>query len=349
MKKKPFDVEEDITDSQIRIVGTSTPFSADDMEDVLRENVRKKTERQDQVRACMKRDVGHNYCLAKTEDTETNEGHKSRGIVVWILVLLLLGVIVFFAIPKGGSTENDGMVPQDPVKNAVPQPGKDSCYVKPIVDGRTAGQSDVKPCVMHQDTTVNDIPLHIYTCNGGWVGLSTQRPTTNDKTLLFAAQAADIRGDIDVPAGAFVLHGELLSKGHSKLGFCSIIKNNITIGYARETSELESAIEQNGDFFRHYSLVCNSQVIEVPVKGKAIRRALCIKDEQICIVECNDRESYHDFSQALLDMKCTEALALVGGDALLFYWDEEQGKVIEKGMPYTEVPMKSENYIVWRK
>lgn len=197
-----------------------------------------------------------------------------------------------------------------------------------------------------QDTTVNDIPLIIYNPTGGRMDLWLGKSPEKDKSIILAAHAADIRADVDLPAGAFVYKGELISKGHSKYGFCAIIDSVISIGRQRETPLLERVIEQNGSFFRQYSLVSNGILVSVPPKGKFIRRALCLMNGKFLIVETETNESYHDFSQALVDIGVTEALSLVGGYNPVVGRDRD-GKIITEnagvqGSTY-------ENFIVWRK
>ena len=110
--------------------------------------------------------------------------------------------------------------------------------------------------------------------------------------------------------------------------------------------ELEVLVEQNGYFFRQYSIVSNGTLIPIPPKGKSRRRALCLKDNVFMIIESVTSESYHDFAQALEDIGVSEALALVGGNAAVM-WREESGR----WQQYCEIFGDScplENYIVWR-
>lgn len=60
--------------------------------------------------------------------------------------------------------------------------------------------------------------------------------------------------------------------------------------------ELEVLVEQNGYFFRQYSIVSNGTLIPIPPKGKSQRRALCLKDNVFMIIESVTSESYHDFA-----------------------------------------------------
>lgn len=202
-----------------------------------------------------------------------------------------------------------------------------------------------KCVITKKDTTINDIPLTVIIPQGGKVSIHIGQLPQNDKSIVLAAQAADIREDNDLPTGAFVYNGELISKGHSKYGFCAIIGNSITLGRKNETPLFEKAIEENGCFFRQYSLVSNGLLMDIPPKGKAMRRALCLYNNDIVVIETKDKESYHDFSQSLVDLGVKEGLSLVGGDGHIMY--RLSGETIIEGSPLKE-KKESENYIIWR-
>lgn len=357
-------VHDNIGDDEIRIVGTNLQFSTQTMDAVLKEN-----EESEQAIADTPLVVSEAEAVTGAENRNLMRKvapgvpasfppvpKRKRHVLPWLILLLLLLVFAIIGIkscltplcappyeePLSGDTlTSSSSVQVDTMFASMPEEELKEDTVKQTSEAPAAR-------VYVADTVINDIPLKCYVPQGGKVELSMARPSQKDTTLLFACQAADVRADINAPAGAFIYHGELKSKGYSKLGFCAIIQNEITIGRAKETTEFERAIEHNGDFFRHYSLVCKGTLIEVPVKGKAKRRALCILQGVVTIVECVDRESYHDFSQALVDMGCEEAVALVGGDALMYWWDEEQGSVASTGTsPHSA--RSSENYIVWRR
>lgn len=207
-------------------------------------------------------------------------------------------------------------------------------------------QAEPKAHTQVSNQTVNDIALQIYTPVGGRVELLVGQLPYDDKSIILAAQAADYRADNGEIAGAFVYRGELLSKGHPKYGFCAIIGDKITMGMSRETALFERAVEQEGYFFRQFSLVHDGKFGESLPKGKAIRRALCYCQENIVIIESQERESLHDFSQALIDLGVQEAISLVGSIELPLYEDEAGNRVINE----TEHRENAqETYIVWRK
>lgn len=194
--------------------------------------------------------------------------------------------------------------------------------------------------------SVNDIALRIYTPVGGRVELFVGKLPCDDQSIILAAQAADYRADNGQIAGAFVYRGELLSRGHPKYGFCAIIGDKLTMGKSQETALFERAVEQEGYFFRQFSLVHDGKHGESVPKGKAIRRALCYYQESIAIIESVERESMHDFAGALIDLGVQEAIGLVGNSQISLYEDESGYRFIGDIEKQEGV---QETYIVWRK
>lgn len=219
-------------------------------------------------------------------------------------------------------------------------------YETVAIDSLAMTHEDAPAYCEERNDTVNDIILHIVTPLGCAPKLHLGRLPENDTTMIMAVQAADVRGDNGEIAGAYIYEGELKSKGKSKLGFCAIVGNEITLGRQAETPHFERAIEENGYFFRQYSLVNEGKMIDIKPKGKSLRRALCCYEGRIVIIETAERESYHDFSQALADLGVEEALALVGGEAQ-FHYTTADGTSHRTG---TDVSDRYENvnYIVWR-
>ena len=207
-------------------------------------------------------------------------------------------------------------------------------------------QTDTKAYTIVSHDSINDIALRIYTPIGGHVELLAGRLPDNDNSIILAAQAADYRADNGKISGAFVYKGELLSRGYPKYGFCAIFGDTITMGMSKETILFERAVEQEGYFFRQFSLVHDGKFGEKVPKGKAIRRALCYYKESIAIIETVDYESLHDFSQALIDMGVQESIALVGSIALPLYVDEDGNRITNEIGHLEEA---QETYIVWKK
>lgn len=200
-----------------------------------------------------------------------------------------------------------------------------------------------------RDTTVNDIELRLFFPHGAKASLSVGAPDKADASIILIAQAADVRGDNGEIAGSFVLQGEMLAKGSTKQGFCAILDGKITLGVDKNSPLFEQAIEENGYFFRQYSLVNHGVMEESNPKGKAIRRALCQRGTEVFVVESQSRESFHDFSQALADIGMDTAIYLVGANAYGWAVDKdgtrhEFGDENRTGMgAYGNI-----NYIVWR-
>ena len=215
-----------------------------------------------------------------------------------------------------------------------------------VVDDDVGGFCEIK------DTVINDIPLKIYIPHNADMKLHIGRIPQEDESVIYVAQAADVRADNGGIVGAFVLNGKPLAWGLSKKGYCAAINGDISIGVAENTHLFEKATEEGGYFFRQYPLVDNGRLVENEPKGKSIRRAICDRMGEIFMIETLTPESFHDFSQALVDLGIRNAVYLVGSAAHGWAVDEdgerhEWGKINiyrgRRGMP------KNTSYIIWRK
>ena len=166
-----------------------------------------------------------------------------------------------------------------------------------------------------RDTTINDIPLRIYIPHRAALSLHVGRVDKRDTTILYVAQAADIRADNGKIVGAFVLAGRPLAWGLSKRGYCASIEGRVTVGVADNSPLFEEATEKGGYFFRQFPLVQEGVLVEEAPKGKSIRRAICQRVGETFMVESLTPESFHDFAQALVDLGVEQAISLVGGSA----------------------------------
>lgn len=215
-----------------------------------------------------------------------------------------------------------------------------------VVDDHVGGFCEIK------DTIINDIPLKIYIPHNAEMTLHVGRIPQEDKDIVYIAQAADVRADNGGIVGAFVLKGKPMAWGLSKRGYCASINGEIAIGVAENSPLFEKATEEGGYFFRQYPLVDRGVIVESELKGKSIRRAICDRMGEIFMVETLTPESFHDFSQALVDLGIYNAVYLVGSSAHGWAVDEdgerhEWGKLnIYKGR--RKLP-KNTSYIVWRK
>lgn len=282
--------------------------------------------------------LGSESNIPTVSDRKDKAKRKSRKIYLWLcatLVLILISVLCTWLYLR----HNASMLAPDSESVMA----GDTLSVETLRYNKNTGPVYVNTC----DTTINDIPLRIFSPVGGHMELFVGHNPGKDSNVILAVHAADLRGDDGTPAGAFVYKGELIAKGHSKYGFCAILNGEVSIGRQIETPLFERTIEQNGSFFRQYSIVSNGKLMTVPPKGKAVRRALCLKDSTFLVVESYTAESYHDFSLALQDMGVSEALALVGGNAAVI-WRDKKGSLTQNGDIFGD-SYSLENYILWRK
>ena len=196
------------------------------------------------------------------------------------------------------------------------------------------------------DTIVGNVPLVILTPRDATPKLHIGIDVLQTPDVVMAMQAADIRGDNGGIVGAYVVEGNLVSKGQAKSGFCAIIDGNITIGVADATPFLEKAIESDGYFFRQYPLVVGNQLVENKPKGRSLRKALAEWNGTTVVVLSHSRLTFHDFAQTLVDLGVANAIYLVGSEAFGFAVDSE-GNRTEFGKEAPS-PEASTNYIIWR-
>ena len=134
-------------------------------------------------------------------------------------------------------------------------------------------------------------------------------------------------------------------------GYCASIDGEVTIGVADNSPLFEEAINRGGYFFRQYPLVDNGLFVANEPKNKSTRRAICEREGEIFMIETLSKESFHDFTQALVDLGVDNAVNLAGSEAYGWALDRD-GEKHEFGTPnfYTgrgKMP-KNTNYIVWR-
>ena len=257
---------------------------------------------------------------------------KSNNWLVWLIILVLIiiaALIILYLFRTNVSYDSPHYTEQSVLLKTQPENTASRGYIEIT------------------EKVINDVPLMIYAPHNAVLELTVGLPDAADSSIIFVAQAADIGADNSNIIGDFILAGKLLARGISKKGFCAIINQEITIGVATETPLLQEAISKNGYFFRQYPLVKDGMPIDNKPKGKAIRKALAIRDEQVLMIASRDRESFHDFAQALADSGVSEAIYLVGSDSYGWYVDE-QGKQITFGV-IPDSHWENVNYLVFRK
>lgn len=288
------------------------------------------------------------------DESPRNDGKRKRkrylyGIIS-VIAAAAVAAIVLTVLRPGNTDETE---PEDVVGSPVIERGatfRPRSEVKAINKTAKEDINDSTPAneryTSRRDTTVSGMRLIILTPHDAVPTLEVGNDVVNDTTVILAAQAADIRSDNGEIAGAYVVKGELLSKGEAKAGYCSIVNGEVNIGVADATPMLEQALESEGYFFRQYPLVAAGQLIENKPKGKAKRKALAEIDGTISVVASADKLSFHDFSQALIDAGARNAIYLVGAYSTTFYTDRD-GARHNIGNVYENAPANI-NYIVWR-
>lgn len=284
----------------------------------------------------------------------------------WIILIaaVVLAVVVILAVtlhrnaPPG--TEQEQIINNEQIQDREPAQDQELTYFEPVEPsppathgwiGRRVGP-DEKGFTEIRDTVINDISLRLYLPHNATMSLHVGAMDRRDSSVIYAAQAADIRADNGGIVGAFVLKGKPLAWGLSKMGFCASIDGKVTIGVAKNSPLFEEATEKGGYFFRQYPLVGDGQLVENAPKGKSIRRGICDRQGEIFMVETATPESFHDFSQALVDLGVDQAIYLVGSTAYGWATDCE-GVRHEFGNDayYTRnirMP-RNTSYIVWKR
>ena len=271
---------------------------------------------------------------------------EKKGFRLWVWVCLATsGVAIILALlfllnNQKPDTETESIqVVFEPIKEPIPDSDCATEWLGNYTD-------TVKTYTEHLRDTINDIPLDIYIPHNAVPELVLGVPDLHDKSIVFTTQAADIRADNGKIVGAFVLKGKPLSWGLSKKGYCGIIDDKITVGVADNSPLFEEATEKGGFFFRQYPLVDKGVLVENEPKGKSIRKALCDRNGEIMVIMSTTPESFHDFAQALIDMKVDNAIYLVGGISFGYFRDfYDQLSIIYNKHRYG---YKYENFIVWR-
>lgn len=264
----------------------------------------------------------------------------------WLLLFLagiIIGLVVWALLPQKHED------PKEDPEQGVFEPGNDSVEPTIVKLPLAKAEETGKGFIEIMDTTINDIPMRLYLPHQVTMSLHVGNIDRMDQSIVFAAQAADIRADNGGIVGAFVLEGEPKAWGLSKKGYCAIINDTVTVGVADNSPLFEEATEKGGYFFRQFPLVDKGSLVENELKGKAVRRALCDRGGEIFTVETLSIESFHDFAQALVDLGVDNAIYLVGANA--FGWaTDADGQRHEFGdpNPKTSKKWRNINYLVMR-
>lgn len=271
---------------------------------------------------------------------KTPKKHYLGWLIAIISAIAVIGLFIWWLWPKLPAEISEGLETFEQ-EQIMDQP-------HPLQDWLTSLDTISTAATITTEMMVNDVPLRIYAPLNSTPHLEVGYNIVNNRenTIMFL-HAADVRADNGKIVGAFVLHGKPLSWGLSKRGYCAIIDSVVTVGVAENSPLFEQATEKEGDFFRQYPLVNNGQLVENELKNKSARRALCEIDNHIIVVTTLSRESLHDFAQALVDIGTTNAIYLVGGEAMGWTMDSD-GNGTEIGR-WNEQTIKNISFIVWPK
>lgn len=278
--------------------------------------------------------IGH----APRQDTSVQDKNR-RNLAVGIvsaIIIIAIGILVILKWPKEVPEDpNDGVFENTP-EVVAPKP------VTPL------GVKTDAHFTEKLDTVINDVQLSIYIPHNSKPELTLGVPNRNDKSIILAAQAADIRKDNRKILGAFVLKGEPLAWGLSKTGFCAIIEDKVTVGVSENSPLFEEATEKGGYFFRQFPLVDNGVLVENDLKNKTMRKALCSRADQLFVAVSESDESMHDFAEALVDLGVENAIYLVGSHSSFGWFIDEAGKKTLFAPDVHRGTYKNENYIIWK-
>ena len=266
-------------------------------------------------------------------DTDEKRRRKRLGgwVALAIVALIGLGMILFWPKPQ----------PREEVEGVF-ESAYETASIKAL-----GSEAAIAPYAERLDTVVTGHPLTLYIPHHATPRLYVGNPDEEARKAVMAFQAADIRADNREILGDFVLVGEQLSRGTSKLGFCAILDGKVTIGTGEDTPLLEEAVSQGGSFFRQYPLVDHGTPVENPPKNKTIRKALCERAGQVFVVVSANGQSINDFSQALVDLGVDNAIYLVGGERAFGWTVDETGSREQFGQDDHRPEFKNESYILW--
>ncbi|MBQ9888366.1 MAG: hypothetical protein IJM41_03885 [Bacteroidales bacterium] len=268
-----------------------------------------------------------------TEDVR----RRNTGVsIISAIIVLAIGILAIVMWPKDAPED-----PNDGVFENAPE------VVTPGAIVRLGVETDAS-FTEKLDTVINDVHLSLYIPHNAKPELTLGVPDRNDKNIILAAQAADIRRDNQKILGAFVLKGEPLAWGLSKKGFCAIIEDKVTVGVSENSPLFEEATEKGGYFFRQYPLVDNGVLVENEQKNKTMRKALCSRAGQIFVAVSETDESMHDFAQALVDLGVENAIYLVGSHSSFGWYIDSAGEKTLFAPDVHRGTYRNENYIVWR-
>lgn len=273
----------------------------------------------------------------------SGEGRRNRqAAILSLLLVLCIGIAAIVFWPRSQEPQKPAEEPEIGLfePDTIPAPVQ-------TAERKWFGTETDESFTEKLDTVINDVQLSLYIPHNATPELTVGVPDRRDKSIILAAQAADIRRDNRKILGAFVLKGEPLAWGLSKKGFCAIIEGKVTVGVSENSPLFEEATEKDGYFFRQFPLVDNGRLVENEPKNKTMRKALCDRAGQLFVAVSETDESFHDFAQALVDLGVDNAIYLVGSHSSFGWYIDSNEKKSLFAPDVHRGTYKNENYIIW--
>ena len=262
------------------------------------------------------------------------DGNQVRKRGAWvalaIIVLLGLGMIVFW--PEKEPQEERGMFESREESESF------QALDTLVMDN---------PCVVQVDTLVSGRLLTLFIPHLASPRLAVGYLDENDRKAVLCFQAADIRADNKEILGDFVLAGNQLASGTSKLGYCAIIDGIPTVGVSDNTQLLSEAIARKGDFFRQYPLVDNGEPVSNKPQNLTIRKALCSWKGQVLVAVSADKLTLDEFAQALARLGVDQAIYLIGSGFAYGWSVGPDGRREEFGSEDFRPEYRNQSFILW--
>lgn len=302
---------------------------------------------------------------SKASAPVARKGCWKNGVIALLVGLCGVALFVFGAVRSCAAAPpddpedqyyrqiNKDIVPQIEEKELMPE-GQFEEYDRQTESGQNVEDNEFKvpdtseSKIECREIEVNGIQMNVFIPVNCVPSLHIGTVNANDQNILLALQAADIRKDNGKIVGACVHQGIVVSEGLSKKGYVAMIDGQIAVGVAEHSQLFEAATQRGGDFFRQYPLVSKGILVENNPKNISIRRGICQRGNLYFVAETTVPVSLHDFSQALVDMKVTNAVYLVGSQYACGFRRTDTGDVESWGK---DVFSKAKNisYIVWKK
>ena len=285
-------------------------------------------------------EIGDNEVRVVGGDEGNGKNPRPLRIIIAVAAVLALAAVVLFVVFHKKDNATEGNKPSDTDNQTVAE-AIDSVWFCNADNSRSSE-------IAVSDTIIDSMQLYVLTPYNATPELFVGQLDTTDNSVLFAAQAADLRRDNGKIVGAFVCAGEPLSWGLSKKGYCAIFGDSITVGMAENSPFFEQATDVGGYFFRQYPAVSEGKMVENKPENRSYRRALCTLNGKIRVVYTTDRVMMNDFSTALVKLGVRDAIFLVGSTAHGWYRQAADNSVVQLGYPVAP-NMKYINYLVFRR